>query len=60
MSSTAHTTTPHSNYQLIIDALGDYAKQTGIDPRIDLSNNPFTEKLEFFTSPDAILGLLQE
>lgn len=56
MSSTAHTTTPQSNYQLIIDALGDYAKHTGID----LSNNPFAEKLDFSTSPDAILELLQE
>jgi len=56
MSSTSHTTNPHSNYQSIIDALGDYAKQTGID----LSNNPFAEKFEFFTSPDAILELLQE
>jgi len=37
-------------------SLHDYAKQTGIG----LSNNPFAEKLKFFTSPDAILELLQE
>jgi len=56
MSSTDNTTTPHSNFQLIIDALADYADQTGID----LSQNPFVEKLQQSNTPDAILGLLQE
>lgn len=45
-----------SNFQLITDALADYTEQTGID----LSNNPFAEKLQFSTSPDAILELLHE
>jgi hypothetical protein len=56
MSSTGHTTTPNSNLQLIIDALADYANQTGTD----LSKNPFTEKIEHCSTPDAILELLQE
>ncbi len=56
MSSTDHTTTSHSNLQLIIDALADYANQTGTD----LSNNPFAEKIRHFNTPDAILELLQE
>jgi|SRR6267142_7079 len=51
-----HTTTSHSNFQLIIDALADYANQTGID----LSQNPFVEKLRESNTPDAILELLQE
>jgi hypothetical protein len=56
MSSTGHTTTSHSNFQLIINALGDYANQTGID----LSQNPFAEKVQHLNTPDAILELLQE
>ena len=56
MSSTDHTTTSHSNLQLIIDALVDYANQTGTD----LSSNPFAEKIRRFNTPDAILELLQE
>ena len=55
MSSTDHTTTSHSNLQLIIDALADYTKQTGID----LSNSGFA-KIRRFNTPDAILELLQE
>jgi hypothetical protein len=39
---------------LIIDALADYAKTTGID----LSKNPFAERLS--DSPEAVLELLQE
>jgi fungal STAND N-terminal Goodbye domain len=46
----------HSNTQMIIDALADYANQTGID----LSQNPFAEKLRQSDTPDAILKLLQE
>jgi hypothetical protein len=41
---------------LIIDAVADFAKQTGID----LAKNPFAEKIELSTSPEAILELLQE
>jgi hypothetical protein len=48
--------TSHSNLQLIIDALADYADQTGTD----LSQNPFAEKIQPFNTPDAILELLQE
>jgi len=40
---------------LIIDALADYAKITGID----LSKNPFAALLEQSDSPEAILQLLQ-
>ena len=50
------TSGPHSNSQLIIDALGDYANLTGVD----LSNNPFAEKLQRWNTPDSILKLLQE
>ena len=54
MSSTAQAT---SNFQSIINAaLADYAKQTGID----LTRNPFAEKIELSNSPEAILDLLQE
>jgi hypothetical protein len=56
MSSTGNTITPHSNFQLIIDALADYANQTGTD----LSQNPFAEKIRHLNSPDAVLELLQE
>jgi hypothetical protein len=51
-----HTTTSHSNFQLIIDALADYADQTGIN----LPQNPFVEKLQQSNTPDAILELLEE
>jgi len=50
------TNTPQSNYQLIINALTSYADQTGID----LSKNPFAEKLQLCNSPDAILELLHD
>jgi hypothetical protein len=56
MSSTGHTTTSHPNFQLIIDALANYADHTGID----LSQNAFVEKLEQSKNPDDILKLLQE
>src|SRR5712671_6639847 len=45
-----------SNFQLIIDALADYAKTSGID----LSENPFADKLQRARAPDDILQLLQE
>ena len=54
MSSTA--TPSSSNVQLIIHALADYPKQTGID----LSNSPFATLLEQSNSPEAILQLLQQ
>ena len=50
------TTTSHSNFQLIMDALADYADQTGID----LSQNPFVEKIQESNTPEAALELLQE
>jgi hypothetical protein len=56
MSSTGQAISSTSNFQLIIDALADYAKITGID----LSNNPFAAMLEHSNSPEAILQLLQE
>jgi|SRR5712671_5362826 len=54
MSSSAHISTSPS-FQLITDALGEYAKQTGID----LSNDPFAEEIQLFKSPDDVLRLLQ-
>jgi fungal STAND N-terminal Goodbye domain len=55
--STGQTTSPTSNLQMIIDALDDYAKTTGID----LSKNPLAAvTLEQPNSPEDILKLLQE
>ena len=48
-------TSSTSNVQLIIDALADYAKITGID----LSKNSFADALKQSNSPEAILQLLQ-
>ncbi|KAF8261370.1 hypothetical protein EI94DRAFT_1810365 [Lactarius quietus] len=45
-----------SNFQLIIDAFDDNAKQLGVD----LTNNPYAETLRACDSPNAILELLQE
>jgi hypothetical protein len=56
MSSTQQTASSASNLQLIINALADYAKITGID----LSKNPFAAMLEQSNSPETILQLLQE
>ena len=57
MSFNGQTTTSTSNIQLIIDALADYAKITGID----LSKDPFASLLlEQSNSSEAILKLLQE
>ena len=50
------TNIPQSNYQLIINALTSYADRTGID----LSKNPFAEKLQLSNSPDDILELLHD
>jgi hypothetical protein len=46
---------PSSNVQLIVDALADYVKTTGID----LSKNSFATALEQPNSPEAILQLLE-
>jgi hypothetical protein len=54
MSSTTEISS--SNIQLILDALHDYAKQTGTD----LTQNPFTDQLQSCRSPQAILDLLEE
>jgi hypothetical protein len=58
MSSTpaVQATSSTFNVQLIVDALADYAKITGID----LSNNPFASALEQSNSPEAVLEQLQE
>ena len=56
MSLTGQATSSSSNVQLIIGALADYSKQTGID----LSNNPFATTLEQSNPPEAILQLLQQ
>ena len=56
MSSTGQATSSPSNFQLIVNGLADYAKLTGID----LTKNPFAEKIEISNSPEAILELLQE
>ena len=55
MLSTGQAT---ANFQLIIDALANYAKITGID-LLDLKDS-FAATLEQPISPDAILELLQE
>jgi hypothetical protein len=53
MSSTTQISS--SNHQLILDALDDYARETGID----LTKNPFTHQLQNCVSPRAILDLLE-
>ena len=56
MTSIEQAASSPSNFQLIIDALADYAKLTGID----LPNSPFVQKLELSNSPQAIIDLLEE
>ena len=57
MSSAGQATpSPTSNIQLIVDALADYAKITGVD----LSNTPSADMIQQLNSPEAILELLQE
>ena len=53
--STGQATSSPSNFQLIVNALADYAEKTGID----ISKNPFAAALEESNSPEAILELLQ-
>jgi hypothetical protein len=55
-ASSSSTSPSPSNFQLIINAVADYANQTGLD----LVKNPFAEKIELSNSPEAILELLQE
>jgi hypothetical protein len=55
MSPTGQATSPFENVKLIINALADYAKETGVD----LSKNPFVAKLEQLRSPEDILQLLE-
>ena len=55
MSSTGQVTSS-SNFQLIVKALADYARLTGIE----LEKNPFAEKIKLSNSPETILELLQE
>jgi fungal STAND N-terminal Goodbye domain len=50
------TTASPSNFQLIINALADYAEQTGLD----LTKNPFADKLQNCNSAEAISELLQD
>jgi hypothetical protein len=49
------TTSSSSNFQLIVDALADYVKQT----ETDLTKHPFAEKIQSCDSADAIFQLLQ-
>ena len=55
LASTEKATSSTSNFQLIVNALADYAKTTGID----LSKNPFATALEQSNSPETILKLLE-
>jgi fungal STAND N-terminal Goodbye domain len=50
------TTASTSNFRLILDALDDYTKQTGID----LTKNAFTESLQNCNSSDSVLQLLRD
>ena len=45
-----------SNLQLILDAADKYAQQTGVN----LSQNPFADRVKGCDSPSAVLLLLQE
>ena len=55
MSSTEQESSSTLNIQLIIDALADYTKMTGIDP----AKTPFAATIEQSNSPENILELLQ-
>jgi len=56
MSSTGQATSSTDNVRLIIGAMADYTKKTGID----LSKNPFVTKFKQSNSPEDILQLLEE
>ena len=55
MSLTGQATS-NPGFQLVINALADYTKLTGID----LTNNPFAERIKHLNSPEAVLELLRE
>jgi hypothetical protein len=55
ISSTLTSMSP-SNFQLIIDAFDDYARQVGVD----LTKNPLADALRGCDSPNAVLELLQD
>jgi fungal STAND N-terminal Goodbye domain len=50
------TTTSSSNFQLITNALADYAEQTGLD----LTRNLFADRLQTCDSVEAVSELLQD
>ena len=54
MSSTGQPTSSATNFKLFTEALANYTRITGID----LSTNPFVDKLEQSNSPEDILRLL--
>src|SRR6266566_5321156 len=56
MSSTEQATSSFSHAQLIVDALTDYSKETGID----LSKYPIAAAFEQSNSPEAILQLFRQ
>jgi hypothetical protein len=56
MSSTQRAISSTDNVKLVIDALADYAKETGKD----LSSNPFAHKFQQSNSPEDVLQLLEE
>jgi hypothetical protein len=55
MLSTREATSSSANLQLIVNALADYVKITGID----LSKSPFVSTLKQSNSPEDILQLLE-
>jgi hypothetical protein len=55
-TSMSSTTSSSSNFQLISNALSDYAELTGID----LTKNPFADELQNCDSANAISELLQD
>jgi hypothetical protein len=57
MSSTGQATSSTSNFQLIINALADYTKVTGIE--LEISTSSFPAVFEQSNSPEDILRLLQ-
>ena len=56
MSSTRRAISSTDNVKLVIDALADYAKETGKD----LSSNPFAHKFQQSNSSEDVLQLLEE
>jgi len=56
MSSARRAISSTENVKLVIDALADYAKETGKD----LAANPFADKIQQSNSPEDILQLLEE